>query len=156
MLECFCHCSLFTGRGLGFNIRGGKDSPYIPGDPSIFVTRINGDGAAAKDGRLGVGDKLIEVFRKKNTLGLTLTDLNRMTLKKSNICIAYLSKISARPHTLIWSYSLFVEGCKNDRGECIIMYDRCTGIFSMSLYRELQSARIEQIALSLNAGMSRR
>ena len=54
------HSSL-AGRGLGFNIRGGKDSPYVPGDPSIYVTRINGDGAAARDGRLTVGDKLIEV-----------------------------------------------------------------------------------------------
>jgi len=49
------------GRGLGFNIRGGKDSPYVPGDPSIYVTRINGDGLAAKDGRLTVGDKLLEI-----------------------------------------------------------------------------------------------
>lgn len=49
------------GRGLGFNIRGGKDSPYVPGDSSIFVTRINGEGTAARDGRLGVGDKLLEV-----------------------------------------------------------------------------------------------
>ncbi|KAL9970224.1 hypothetical protein ACROYT_G022562 [Oculina patagonica] len=49
------------GRGLGFNIRGGKDSPYVPEDPSIFVTRINGEGAAARDGRLGVGDKLLEI-----------------------------------------------------------------------------------------------
>ena len=53
--------SFFSGRGLGFNIRGGKDSPYVPGDPSIFVTRINGEGAAARDGRLTVGDKLLEV-----------------------------------------------------------------------------------------------
>lgn len=49
------------GKGLGFNIRGGKDSPYIPGDPSIYVTRIDSDGMAAKDGRLSVGDKLIEI-----------------------------------------------------------------------------------------------
>lgn len=49
------------GRGLGFNIRGGRDSPYVPEDPSIFVTRINSEGAAASDGRLNVGDKLIEV-----------------------------------------------------------------------------------------------
>ena len=53
--------SFFSGRGLGFNIRGGKDSPYVPGDPSIFVTRINGEGAASRDGRLSVGDKLLEV-----------------------------------------------------------------------------------------------
>ena len=51
-----------TGRGLGFNIRGGKDSPYIPGDSSIYVTRINGDGVAARDGRLSVGDKILEVM----------------------------------------------------------------------------------------------
>ena len=51
-----------TGRGLGFNIRGGKDSPYIPGDSSIYVTRINGDGVAARDGRLSVGDKILEVI----------------------------------------------------------------------------------------------
>lgn len=49
------------GRGLGFNIRGGKDSPYIPGDSSIYVTRINGDGVAARDGRLSVGDKILEI-----------------------------------------------------------------------------------------------
>lgn len=59
-----CFAMLFAaGRGLGFNIRGGKDSPYIPGDPSIFITRINSDGAAARDGRLSVGDKLIEVLQ---------------------------------------------------------------------------------------------
>ena len=54
--------SILSGRGLGFNIRGGKDSPYVPGDSSIFVTRINGEGAAARDGRLSVGDKLLEVI----------------------------------------------------------------------------------------------
>ncbi|XP_027049468.1 anoctamin-7-like [Pocillopora damicornis] len=49
------------GRGLGFNIRGGRDSPYVPEDPSIYVTRINSEGAAASDGRLSVGDKLLEI-----------------------------------------------------------------------------------------------
>ncbi|XP_031568304.1 anoctamin-7-like isoform X2 [Actinia tenebrosa] len=49
------------GVGLGFNIRGGRDNPYVPNDPSIYVTRIRSDGAAAFDGRLGVGDKILEI-----------------------------------------------------------------------------------------------
>ena len=57
----FSSYSSLAGRGLGFNIRGGHDSPYIPGDSSIYVTRIDGEGAAARDGRLGVGDKILEV-----------------------------------------------------------------------------------------------
>ena len=67
----------FAGKGLGFNIRGGKDSPYVPGDPSIFVTRINGEGAAARDGRLGVGDKLLEV----EMFSLLVTTLMERKLK---------------------------------------------------------------------------
>jgi hypothetical protein len=51
------------GVGLGFNVRGGTDNPYVPDDPSIYVTRIRSDGAAAFDGRLGVGDKILEVCR---------------------------------------------------------------------------------------------
>lgn len=49
------------GEGLGFNIRGGRENPYVPNDSSIYVTRIRSDGAAAFDGRLGVGDKILEV-----------------------------------------------------------------------------------------------
>ncbi|XP_013405737.1 synaptojanin-2-binding protein [Lingula anatina] len=47
--------------GLGFNIRGGSDIPYIQGDSGIFVTKIRDDGAAAADGRLQEGDKIIEI-----------------------------------------------------------------------------------------------
>lgn len=57
----FINIVSLIGRGLGFNIRGGRDSPYVPEDPSIYVTRINSEGAAASDGRLSVGDKLLEV-----------------------------------------------------------------------------------------------
>ncbi|XP_048580920.1 anoctamin-7 isoform X2 [Nematostella vectensis] len=48
-------------KGLGFNIRGGTDNPYVPGDPSIYVTRIRSDGVAAFDGRLSVGDRILEI-----------------------------------------------------------------------------------------------
>ncbi|XP_077997744.1 synaptojanin-2-binding protein-like [Glandiceps talaboti] len=47
--------------GLGFNIRGGIDQPYIHHDKGIFVTKIRDDGAAAKDGRINVGDKILSI-----------------------------------------------------------------------------------------------
>ena len=47
--------------GLGFNIKGGRDQPHVPRDPGIFVTKIRDDGAAALDGRLKKGDKILEV-----------------------------------------------------------------------------------------------
>lgn len=47
--------------GLGFLIKGGVDSRVSETDPSIYVTQIIESGAAHKDGRLRVGDRLIEV-----------------------------------------------------------------------------------------------
>jgi len=47
--------------GLGFNIRGGVDSPYLHEDSGIFVVKIREDGAAYKDGRLKEGDKVLEI-----------------------------------------------------------------------------------------------
>lgn len=48
-------------KGLGFSIAGGVGNQHIPGDNSIFVTKIIDGGAAQVDGRLAVGDKLIRV-----------------------------------------------------------------------------------------------
>lgn len=48
-------------HGLGFNIRGGVDIPYVQGDSGIFVTKIREDGAAFLDGRLREGDKILEI-----------------------------------------------------------------------------------------------
>ena len=47
--------------GLGFNIRGGTDNIHVGDDPGIFVTTVKPNGAAAKDGRLQSGDKILEV-----------------------------------------------------------------------------------------------
>lgn len=47
--------------GLGFNIRGGLDNIHVGDDPGIFVTTVKPSGAAAKDGRLHPGDKILEV-----------------------------------------------------------------------------------------------
>ncbi|KAJ7392665.1 Disks large 3 [Desmophyllum pertusum] len=47
--------------GLGFSIGGGKDNPHIDNDVGIYITRIIKGGAAAEDGRLGVGDCIVAV-----------------------------------------------------------------------------------------------
>lgn len=52
------------GAGLGFSIAGGVGNQHIPGDNGIYVTKIMAGGAAHRDGRLRVGDKLLMV---KNT-----------------------------------------------------------------------------------------
>uniref|UniRef100_A0AAZ3QH45 Discs large homolog 1-like protein n=1 Tax=Oncorhynchus tshawytscha TaxID=74940 RepID=A0AAZ3QH45_ONCTS len=48
-------------KGLGFSIAGGVWNQHIPGDNSIYVTKIIEGGAAHKDGRLQIGDKLLAV-----------------------------------------------------------------------------------------------
>ncbi|XP_077956160.1 discs large homolog 1-like protein isoform X26 [Gasterosteus aculeatus] len=47
--------------GLGFSIAGGTDNPHIGEDPSIFITKVIGGGAAAQDGRLRVNDVILRV-----------------------------------------------------------------------------------------------
>ncbi|XP_077572339.1 disks large homolog 4-like isoform X5 [Stigmatopora nigra] len=48
-------------KGLGFSIAGGVGNQHVPGDNSIYVTKIIEGGAAQKDGRLQIGDKLVAV-----------------------------------------------------------------------------------------------
>lgn len=49
------------GAGLGFSIAGGTDNPHIEGDPSIYITKLINEGAAAADGRLQVNDIILKV-----------------------------------------------------------------------------------------------
>ncbi|NWZ44082.1 DLG2 protein, partial [Brachypodius atriceps] len=60
---CCIANALFTISfpGLGFSIAGGVGNQHIPGDNSIYVTKIIDGGAAQKDGRLQVGDRLLMV-----------------------------------------------------------------------------------------------
>ncbi|KAJ3599979.1 hypothetical protein NHX12_033931, partial [Muraenolepis orangiensis] len=48
-------------KGLGFSIAGGVGNQHVPGDNSIYVTKVIEGGAAHKDGRLQIGDKLMAV-----------------------------------------------------------------------------------------------
>jgi len=47
--------------GLGFSIAGGTDNPHVDDDPSIYITKLIPGGAAATDGRLGIGDVIVRV-----------------------------------------------------------------------------------------------
>lgn len=53
--------SFFFFLGLGFNIVGGVDQHYVANDSGIYVSKIKEDGAAALDGRLQEGDKILAV-----------------------------------------------------------------------------------------------
>ncbi|XP_047660661.1 disks large homolog 2 isoform X14 [Tachysurus fulvidraco] len=62
MLETVVEIKLIKGpKGLGFSIAGGVGNQHIPGDNSIYVTKIIDGGAAQKDCRLQVGDRLLMV-----------------------------------------------------------------------------------------------
>lgn len=59
--------SFFIFPGLGFNIVGGVDQNYVTNDAGIYVSKIKEDGAAALDGRLQEGDKILSVRRDWNS-----------------------------------------------------------------------------------------
>uniref|UniRef100_A0A670KG25 PDZ domain-containing protein n=1 Tax=Podarcis muralis TaxID=64176 RepID=A0A670KG25_PODMU len=60
--ETIMEVNLMKGpKGLGFSIAGGLGNQHIPGDNSIYITKIIEGGAAQKDGRLQIGDRLLAV-----------------------------------------------------------------------------------------------
>ncbi|XP_035276994.1 discs large homolog 1-like protein isoform X26 [Anguilla anguilla] len=62
MTEKIMEIKLVKGpKGLGFSIAGGVGNQHIPGDNSIYVTKVIEGGAAHKDGKLQIGDKLLAV-----------------------------------------------------------------------------------------------
>ncbi|XP_037550580.1 synaptojanin-2-binding protein [Nematolebias whitei] len=61
-LQNFVDIKLKRGpAGLGFNIVGGVDQQHVRDDDGIFVSKIKEDGAAAVDGRLEEGDKILSI-----------------------------------------------------------------------------------------------
>ncbi|XP_078266437.1 disks large homolog 1-like isoform X13 [Rhinoraja longicauda] len=74
-------------KGLGFSIAGGVGNQHIPGDNSIYVTKIIEGGAAHKDGRLQIGDKILAV----NTASLDeVTHEDAVTALKNTAEVVYL------------------------------------------------------------------
>lgn len=60
-------CSRVVFAGLGFNIVGGVDQQYVVNDCGIYVSKIKEDGAAALDGRLQEGDRILAVKKQNKT-----------------------------------------------------------------------------------------
>ena len=58
---------LFKGsKGLGFTIAGGIGAQHIPGDNGVYITMVTEGGAAAADGQIAVGDRLVAVADTEN------------------------------------------------------------------------------------------
>ncbi|XP_077906258.1 synaptojanin-2-binding protein isoform X3 [Ictidomys tridecemlineatus] len=55
--------------GLGFNIVGGTDQQQVSNDSGIYVSRIKENGAAALDGRLQEGDKILSLQEQNGPIG---------------------------------------------------------------------------------------
>lgn len=82
-------------KGLGFSIAGGVGNQHIPGDNSIYVTKIIEGGAAQKDGRLQIGDKLLAV----NSVCLEeVTHEHAVTALKNTPDVVYLKV--AKPNSV--------------------------------------------------------
>ncbi|NXQ31311.1 SCRIB protein, partial [Alaudala cheleensis] len=62
------------GEKLGISIRGGAKghagNPFDPTDEGIFISKVSSSGAAARDGRLRVGMRILEV-NQQSLLGMT-------------------------------------------------------------------------------------
>uniref|UniRef100_A0A8C5TD06 PDZ domain-containing protein n=1 Tax=Malurus cyaneus samueli TaxID=2593467 RepID=A0A8C5TD06_9PASS len=66
-----------AGEKLGISIRGGAKghagNPFDPTDEGIFISKVSSSGAAARDGRLKVGMRILEV-NHQSLLGMTHTE----------------------------------------------------------------------------------
>uniref|UniRef100_A0A668TUN4 Discs, large homolog 2 (Drosophila) n=1 Tax=Oreochromis aureus TaxID=47969 RepID=A0A668TUN4_OREAU len=99
MLETIIELKLIKGpKGLGFSIAGGVGNQHIPGDNSIYVTKIIHGGAAQKDGRLQVGDRLLMVnhysledVSHEEAVGILKNTSDVVTLKVGKPTSVYLS-----------------------------------------------------------------
>ncbi|XP_078121296.1 discs large homolog 1-like protein isoform X20 [Sander vitreus] len=87
-------------KGLGFSIAGGVGNQHIPGDNSIYVTKIIEGGAAHKDGRLQIGDKLLAV---NNACLEEVTHEHAVTALKNTPDVVYLKV--AKPNSVFMNDS---------------------------------------------------
>lgn len=63
LISCWRVNKLLCSAGLGFNIVGGLDQQYVQNDTGIYVSKIKEGGAAALDGRLQEGDRILSVIQ---------------------------------------------------------------------------------------------
>ncbi|XP_075700682.1 synaptojanin-2-binding protein [Rhinoderma darwinii] len=82
--------------GLGFNIVGGTDQQYVSHDSGIYVSSIKENGAAAVDGRLQEGDRILEVngFKLENLLHKKAVDLFRSSGERVVLKVQHQSHLN--------------------------------------------------------------
>uniref|UniRef100_A0A8C7ZMG9 Discs, large homolog 2 (Drosophila) n=1 Tax=Oryzias sinensis TaxID=183150 RepID=A0A8C7ZMG9_9TELE len=98
-------------KGLGFSIAGGVGNQHLPGDNSIFITKIIDGGAAQKDGRLHVGDRLLMV---NNCSVEDVSHEDAVTILKTTSDEVFLKVAKATQVYLSDSYGLSnVKRCKS-------------------------------------------
>uniref|UniRef100_A0A671RW52 Disks large homolog 1 n=1 Tax=Sinocyclocheilus anshuiensis TaxID=1608454 RepID=A0A671RW52_9TELE len=111
-------------KGLGFSIAGGVGNQHVPGDNSIYITKIIEGGAAHKDGRLQIGDKLLAV----NAVCLEeVTHEDAVAALKNTPEVVYLKV--AKPTSVFMNDSYVppdVTSCKEPRK--IVLHRGTTGL----------------------------
>lgn len=96
--------------GLGFSIAGGVGNQHIPGDNSIYVTKIIEGGAAHKDGRLQIGDKILAVRIPPSLFEPTLGSCPGFLITSPPVCLSWgyfwlcLSSASLGPRSTVWGW----------------------------------------------------
>uniref|UniRef100_A0A8C4ZBX6 Discs, large homolog 4a (Drosophila) n=1 Tax=Gadus morhua TaxID=8049 RepID=A0A8C4ZBX6_GADMO len=83
-------------KGLGFSIAGGVGNQHVAGDNSIYVTKIIEGGAAHRDGRLQIRDRILAV----NSMNLEeVLHEDAVTALKNTSEVVYLKVATPTPHT---------------------------------------------------------
>ncbi|XP_077416817.1 synaptojanin-2-binding protein [Vanacampus margaritifer] len=75
--------------GLGFNIVGGLDQQYVVNDCGIYVCKIKENGAAALDGRLQEGDRILAIngVKLEDQTHKAAVDLFRTAGEDVELCV---------------------------------------------------------------------
>ncbi|XP_029380192.1 discs large homolog 1-like protein isoform X11 [Echeneis naucrates] len=123
-------------KGLGFSIAGGVGNQHIPGDNSIYVTKIIEGGAAHKDGRLQIGDKLLAV----NSACLEeVSHEHAVTALKNTPDVVYLKV--AKPHSVFMNDSFAPPDLTNSYSQHIENHISTPNFLSQTLPPPASSGR---------------
>ena len=97
-------------RGFGFSIRGGREFQSMP----LFVLRIAVDGPAAADGRLRVGDQIIEI-NGNNTKNMTHAEAIELIKSGGNVVRLLVRRGKMPPSALMGKNSVNLEHSKTNK-----------------------------------------